>query len=148
MRTIIAIAVLCCGVSTAFAQTNTPAGSFGIGGHIGDNSGLTLKAYQRAGFAYDLLASWDFDDHLFVNVHGLYERAIDGSPLNFYLGPGGFIDVHDRRENKVRVGVSGNFGLNFFADRFEVYLQLTPRLSLVPDTDSDIGGGVGLRYYF
>ena len=148
MRTLLVIAVLFCGVSTAHAQTNTPAGSFGIGGHIGDNSGLTLKAYQRAGFAYDMLASWDFDDRLFLHMHGLYERAIDGSPLNFYLGPGAFIDVHDRRSDNVRVGISGNFGLNFFADRFEVYLQLTPRLSIVPGTESDIGGGVGIRYYF
>jgi hypothetical protein len=46
------------------------------------------------------------------------------------------------------IGISGQFGLNFFVEQFEVFLQLTPRLHVLPATDGDVGGGVGLRYYF
>jgi hypothetical protein len=38
--------------------------------------------------------------------------------------------------------------LNVIIERFEIYAQITPRISVVPDTEGDVGGGVGLRYYF
>ncbi len=134
------------------ACAQSPAGSIGLGGQIGDPSGLALKVYQRPGFAYDVLAAWDLDDFFFLNGHALYEKEIPDSPLRYYLGPGivlGFRDDRPARdEAEVVVGISGQFGLNFFVEQFEVFLQITPRLHVIPDTDGDIGGGVGLRYYF
>lgn len=119
----------------------------GVGGQIGEPSGITLKIYQRPGFAYDFLAAWDFDEYFLINVHGIFEHSLSDSPLNYYLGPGAFVTFRDRREDDVSVGISGNFGINFFVERFEVFLQITPRLNILPDTDGDLGGGVGLRYY-
>lgn len=117
----------------------------GIGAHVGDFTGLTLRHYPRTGFAYDVLAAWDLDDFIFVNVHGLYERRFETSPLNYYFGPGAFIGLYD--DGDVGLGVSGTGGFNYFAERFEVYIQLTPRLNLLPGTDFDLGGGLGLRFY-
>ena len=68
--------------------------------------------------------------------------------MNYYLGPGAFVIIKERRDDDILLGISGNFGINFFIERFEVFLQITPRLSVVPDTDGDVCGGVGLRYYF
>lgn len=137
-------------VAPVLAQS--PAGTVGLGGQIGDPSGVTLKFYQRPGFAYDLLAAWDLDDFFFLNGHALYEKPIPDSPLRFFVGPGlvvGFQDSSGADDNdEVVVGVSGQFGLNFFVEQFEVFLQLTPRLHVLPATDGDVGGGVGLRYYF
>ena len=137
-------------VETAFAQS--PAGAVGLGGQIGDPSGVTLKFYQRPGFAYDLLAAWDLDDFFFLNVHALYEKPIPDSPLRYYLGPGFVVGFREARrsdrDDEVVIGISGQFGLNFFVEQFEVFLQLTPRLHVLPATDVDVGGGVGLRYYF
>ncbi len=136
--------------SPAYAQS--PAGEVGLGGQIGDPSGITLKLYQRPGFAYDLLAAWDLDRFFFLNAHALYERPITDSPLRYYLGPGillGFQeDAGPDEETNIVIGASGQFGVNFFVEQFEVFLQLTPRLSVIPDTDGEIGGGIGLRYYF
>lgn len=123
--------------------------SFGIGGQLGDPSGLTLRLYQRTGFAYDLLASWDLDNYFLFNVHGVYEKPLRGAPVHYYLGPGAFVGFTDRAgDDDVWLGISGLFGLNYFIERFEIFLQLSPRLSLLPDTDGDLGGGIGLRYYF
>ncbi len=132
----------------AGAQSTTPPGSVGLGGQIGDPSGITLKWYDRPGRAYELLGAWDLDDFLFLNLHYLFERPIQNSPLNLFLGPGVYIGVEDRRDSELVVGASATFGLNFFAEQFEVFLQLTPRLNVVPNTRGDLGGGVGLRYYF
>lgn len=136
--------------SPSFAQS--PPGDLGIGGQIGDPSGITLKLYQRPGFAYDFLAAWDLDRFFFLNAHTLYERPIPDSPLRYFLGPGIVLGIDEDagpdHDSEVVVGVSGQFGVNFFVEQFEVFLQLTPRLSVIPSTDGEIGGGVGLRYYF
>ena len=128
------------------------AGNVGLGGQIGDPSGVTLKLYEHPGFAYEFLAAWDLDDFFFLNAHVLFERSIPDSPLRYYLGPGVLIGFREtepgRDEDDVVIGISGQFGVNFFVERFEVFLHLTPRLSVIPETDGDIGGGIGLRYYF
>ena len=133
------------------------AGSWGVGAHFGEPTGITLKTYtarpvSRGGAsfnAYDLLVGWDFDDYLFINFHALHEGRLGDSPLNYYLGPGLVIGFIDRpRDDKVTFGISGQFGLNYFIERFEIFVQLTPRLQLVEETDGDMGGGIGARYYF
>lgn len=132
--------------SSSHAQS--PAGAVGVGGQIGDPSGLTLRLYQRPSFAYDFLAAWDLDRFFFLNAHAIYERPIPDSPLHYYLGPGAVLGIQeDGEDNELVIGMSGQFGVNFFVERFEVFLQLTPRLNVIPDTDGQIGGGVGLRYY-
>lgn len=126
-----------------------PAGDLGIGAQIGDPSGVTLKLYQQPGLAYDFLAAWDLDRFFFLNVHALHERTIPDSPLHYYLGPGAVAGFQDgpNGDNELVIGVSGQFGVDFFVEQFEVFLQLTPRLNVIPDTHGRIGGGIGLRYY-
>jgi hypothetical protein len=46
------------------------------------------------------------------------------------------------------LGLSGNFGINYEFDRFDIFVQLTPRLELISETDFDIGGGLGARFFF
>lgn len=143
-----AVVLLVC-ANDLFAQTRP--GTVGLGAQLGDPSGITLKLYQRNDFAYDFLAAWDLDDFFFLNGHALYERPIPDSPLHYYFGPGIVIGIEDRgrdRDTELIIGISGQVGLNFFVERFEVFLQLTPRLNIIPDTRGDLGGGIGLRYYF
>lgn len=130
------------------ATAQEPASDLGIGGQIGDPSGVTLKLYQRPGLALEFLAAWDLGSFFFLNGHALYERPIPDSPLHYYLGPGLILGVRDATDGTdLVVGISGQVGVNFFVERFEVFLHLTPRLNVIPDTDGNFGGGIGLRYY-
>lgn len=132
------------------AQAQYRRGGLGIGGQLGDPSGLTLKLYRRPGFAYDFLLAWDLDaDVLFLNVHGLYERPLRTAPVRFFYGPGLYVGFRDRdpADDEVVLGISGSFGVNYFIEQFELFAQLTPRLRVVPDTDGSLGGGIGLRFY-
>ncbi|HMN91236.1 MAG TPA: hypothetical protein PKD70_15210 [Saprospiraceae bacterium] len=140
--------------SFTLLHAQPPAGSWGVGIQFGSPSGLTLKRYNPSGMAFDALLAWDLDDFFFVNIHGLWEKPAGSlSPLRVYYGPGAFIGFIERRgrfrdEDDVRLGISGTLGLNYYLDRFEIYLQLTPRLQLVDRTDGSVGGGLGLRFYF
>lgn len=127
------------------------AGDVGIGVHLGQPTGLTVKAYSP-GTSVDFLAAWDLDDFFFLNIHALYDTPLNTAhTVHFYYGPGGFIGIRDRGrevDDDVELGVSGSFGIDFMIEKFEIFFQATPRLSLVQTTNFDMGGGAGFRVYF
>jgi hypothetical protein len=126
-------------------------GDVGLGVHVGQPTGVTLKVYNEV-TSVDFLAAWDLDDFFFLNIHAIYDVHLnDEGTVHFYYGPGGYIGIRDRREgldDEVEIGVSVNFGLDFMIRKFEIFVQGTPRLSLVESTNFDMGGGVGFRVYF
>ncbi len=142
---------LCVGALPAQAQ-RTP-GAAGLGVQAGEPSGVTLKIYNADGPSYDVLAAWSFDDFLFLNAHALFERplAIENvqQPVHWFVGPGAYVGIYDDGGSEAGLGISGTVGLDILlAEQFEVYIQATPRFELVRETEPDIGGGLGLRYYF
>jgi len=152
------LALLLLGLSTAPAQAQRTSGAVGLGGQVGEPSGVSLKVYNENAPSYDFLAAWDLDNFFFLNAHAQWNNDINAENIDqdfeWFIGPGAFIGIDDRGDNnfdddEVVFGISGTIGLNFVIDRrFELYGQITPRISLVPDTDGDVGGGLGFRYYF
>lgn len=139
-------------LTSAPAEAQRRPGGVGFGGQIGEPSGVTIKVYNPNAVSYDFLAAWNLDDFFYLNVHGVYERHLnDEGSAHFFFGPGGFVGLRDRprdEDDDVVLGISGTFGVNYFIERAELFAQVTPRLSLVPDTDGDVGGGIGVRFYF
>jgi hypothetical protein len=143
------------------AQAQRTSGSVGLGGQVGEPSGLTLKFYNESAPSYDFLAAWSLvDDDFFLNGHALWNYDIQAENLDadqqleWFVGPGGFLIIDDDDtpgpgDDEVVIGISGTIGLNFVLDqRFEFFGQVTPRIAIVPDTEGDVGGGIGFRYYF
>lgn len=132
------------------------AQNVGIGFQVGEPTGLNLHFRNTTGaMRPDILLAWDRRnddrDFFFINVHGLwFKRLGTKDPFNFYYGPGVFVGVRDHRKernNETVIGFSGNFGLNYEFNRLDIFVQLTPRLSIVPGTDMEVGGGLGLRFF-
>lgn len=145
---------LCAALSTP-AQAQRTSGAAGLGGQLGEPSGITLKFYNRNGPSYDFLAAWDLGDRFFLNAHALFENDIQANidpDLEWFVGPGGFIGLFDApapADDEALIGMSGTIGLNLIFNRqVELYGQITPRISLIPETDGTVGGGLGLRFYF
>jgi hypothetical protein len=142
-------------VAAGPAQAQRSPGALGAGGQVGNPSGVTLKVYNPNSVSFDFLAAWNRNDFLFLNVHGQYERPIElenVSGIEYFFGPGAFVGVQDLGEGTdedVTFGMSARGGINVpIIDRFEIYAQATPRISLSPSTQADLGVGVGVRYYF
>ncbi len=145
---LVLLAAFMCVTESATAQRSP--GNVGIGLQVGDPSGVTLQFYDP-GMSWDFLAAWDVDDFFFLNVHGLFARHLgQRQNLHFFYGPGGFVGFRDRPgdDDDVVVGISGTFGLGVLIERFEIYARVTPRLSVIPGTDGDVGAGLGVRYFF
>jgi hypothetical protein len=147
---VVTVTVILLPATPTHAQAQRLGGNVGLGGQLGAPSGVTLKLYQRPDFAYDFLAAWDLDEFFYLNAHAIFERPIRDFPMHYFLGPGLLLGVDDDGDggSEFVFGVSGNFGVNYFVERFEVYLQFTPRINLIPSTEGRMGAGIGVRYYF
>ncbi len=126
---------------------------FGFGGTVGAMPGVSFKLYldpdsarttAAENYAVDVGISWlDVDVYLW-SVHALTNRSIAGSPLKLFLGPGAVFGSDNAR---LFWGLSSNLGIYFEKRRFEVFMQITPRILLIPDFRGEFGSAVGLRYY-
>lgn len=147
-RTLIVAVVALCTFSLTHESAAQYNDSFAIGAEIGTPTGVTLLLPQSERYAVELLGAWDLDDFIFVNGHALFARSIDDSPnLHLIWGPGAFIGVRDKGDDAVSAGISGKFGVGYSAAPVEIYVHLTPRFLVVSETDFDLGGGLGLRFY-
>lgn len=149
--------VLVLGLGVSNAQAQRTSGSFGLGGQVGDPSGLSLSVYNAGSASYDVLAAWSsINDFFFLNAHLLFENRISATnvdqPIEWFIGPGGFVGTFQNTGpfgGEAILGISGTVGIQMIlADHFELYLRATPRFAVVPETHGDLGGGLGLRYYF
>lgn len=148
------IFMLLCAGTHLQAQGTRTTGDVGIGFQAGYPTGLSLQFYRETGMTTDILFAYDFNDFFFMNVHGLWDTHLDDADqFHFYYGPGVFVGFVNERNEDTRIdnpvfGFSGNLGLNFVINKFELFGQVTPRLSVVPNTDVVFGGGVGMRFFF
>lgn len=150
LLTLLAAGALLVPCRPAYAQV---AGHpFGAGAHVGKPVGLSVKFYDRPGVAYDVLAAYDLDDDFFyVNAHRVQERPFQRlaeASARFFQGPGLLVGSESDDGGGLALGASYTAGLSLPFDRLEFSLQVTPRLRLLPDTAFNLGGGLGIRYYF
>ena len=138
---------------TVSAQAQRPDKSFGIGFQAGNPTGLSLQFYKAHGVSTDILLAYNLDDFLFLNIHGLWNTHLDQEGrFHLFYGPGGFlgvrdVDNNDNKFDEFEAGLSGDLGLNFVLGRVEFFGQLTPRIALIPATNFNLGGGVGIRFF-
>ncbi len=126
--------------------TTAPAAAqVGVGGLIGDPTGLTLKAGAGQGA---IVLDIDLDGRIYGQLHYLVREQrlpATGSDVRFSFGPG--VIIGEGPGDDTAVGLSALFGLGWYIDpRFEIFGQVTPRLILTPDTDGDVGAAAGVRF--
>ncbi len=140
------LALLIATASPAVAQRQP--GALGAGFQVGRPGGLALKWYRSPPVAYDGIVSTDGNDFVVGHVHRLWERPLPDSPLHLFAGPGVVVGPSRLAQSpRLRLGLSGEVGLNFYAERFEVFLHVTPVLRFLPSTQASIDANAGLRYY-
>ena len=125
--------------------------SFGAGVIIGDPTGFTAKYWKSKENAYDFGLAWALGDNGAVLIYGDYiwhRFEITGearTPL--YFGVGAWFGANDNRTGlgaRIPLGVTHIFA----RDPIDVFFEIVPAISIVPDTDLDVQGGFGIRYYF
>ncbi|CUS88363.1 hypothetical protein JGI3_01043 [Candidatus Kryptobacter tengchongensis] len=122
----------------------------GLGVYLGVPTGVTGKYLLSRSNSGDVLLAWRFNDAFFVQGHYNFnlseiERYKNGV-FNFYAGAGLFFKAVSKGDDSF--GVSGNIGVNYFLkQKYEFFLELSPKLGLFPGTGFDLTGGIGFRFY-
>lgn len=103
--------------------------------------------------AYSLDKKFGFHvhaDYLFENVKSFHLKEIN--PLEVYYGIGTFLTGIREGNNadKTGVGVRSPLGLeiNVTNPNIQFFVEVALALNLIPSTDVNLNGGVGVRYKF
>lgn len=134
---------------TAFAAPSR--GQFGAGVMVGDPVGLSARYWLASDRALQF-GLGDDDGILAFASHvwhvPLVSRAKGPQPYMGYFGIGGQV-ADDDGTNETEVGVRPSAGINYWAaPAVELFVELSPVLWLTKGDHMDLGGGVGVRFYF
>jgi hypothetical protein len=135
--------------------------SFGLGLILGEPTGLSVKGFVHNDHAIQAHMSWDFTDEGFAllvdYVFHLQLLSKAAVWLDFTVGAGGKLvvrdDDDDRRKDDdgdIALGARIPLGLSLRLKKvpLEIFIEVAPGIRLVPETDPDIDGGLGLRWFF
>ncbi len=133
-----------------------PGGNFGLGFILGAPTGLSAKIQTGPLNSVNLLAGWHTfyrgvsvfyadGDYVWYNPKAI--PPVSEGKLILYYGPGA---------NFAAASGGGGFGVRFVAgleylfanDPFDVFFELGPVMSLVPQVEPAFTAGLGARYFF
>ncbi len=134
------------------AQTKAEKGQNAIGIMIGDPTGISFKHWTSYKTAFDAGAAWSLESNDAISLHGDYlwhtYFDVDKGSLAFYYGIGAralFIENADSR-----IGARIPLGFNYLFEEvpLDLFVEIAPIVDLVPDTDLNGDGALGVRFYF
>ena len=134
----------------SFSQSLTKTNNIGLGVMFGEPTGISFKSWNNSKTAYDGGIAWSFSGEDAIHIHGdfLWHIWLDEEPgkLALYYG----IGVRALFADDFTVGVRIPVGLNYMIEDSPVgvFLEIAPILDLIPNTDGDGNGAIGVRYYF
>jgi hypothetical protein len=147
--------------------TNTASAAqdgIGLGVILGEPTGVTFKTWIDGKTAIDAAAAWSFSGNNAFQLHADYlihpfdmpkPREVSGK-VSFYYGFGGRIKLQESASGKSQEETADLLGIRFpvgFSHVLakapvEFFAEIVPVLNIVPDTDVDLDGAIGARYYF
>lgn len=125
---------------------------FGLGIVLGEPTGLSAKYWTSRTNAFDFAAAWSFkgDGHLLLQADYVWHEynliRVESGRLPFYFGIGGRVIFSDDPLVGARIPIGLDY--QFAGAPVDIFLEIVPILDLIPSTDFDLGGGLGVRFWF
>jgi len=119
---------------------------------LGEPTGLSYKEWTGSSTAIDLGIAWSFrhEGHLHIHADYLFHNfsffEVDDGRMPYYIGIGGRVRIED----DPRAGVRFVIGAEYYSEQapFGFFFELAPIFDLLPETEFDMNGGVGIRVVF
>ncbi len=149
---LLTIATLAASAGTAAAQD---AKRFGMGIIVGEPTGIDAKLFLTRKNALQFALAWSLSDENEMHLQGDYVWhnydliKMDGSDeLPLYFGVGVRAVMIDDFDDVV--GIRFPVGLDYiFANYpFDIFAEIVPILDVSPETDFDLEGAIGARFWF
>ncbi|MBR9999202.1 MAG: hypothetical protein KFF73_09535 [Cyclobacteriaceae bacterium] len=125
---------------------------FGLGLYLGEPTGIGMKGWVSQNGAIAGAMAWTFAGDGQLHIHADYHRHsftlinVDKGQLPVYYGIGAKIVFQDNPILGARIPL----GINYIFDDapLDIFAEIVPGLKLIPETDFDLAGGLGIRYFF
>lgn len=135
-----------------FAELQAAQKSGGIGLILNNPTGLSFKFLDNGRTYFNGALSWSLknDSRLYIHMDYIFKRFSGfrierSSVFSPYLGLGVRVDSRsDTFGARVPFGIS----YNFQDVPFDTFIELTPALDLIPETDFDLGFAIAIRFLF
>lgn len=138
---------------TLFGQSKR----FGLGIVVGEPTGFTAKYWLSPVNSLNAAIAWSvFDDNSFEafyihidHVFYYYDLfRVQSGKAPVFIGVGG--RFYFPRHDDTKIGFRIPMGLAYMFEQvpIEIYGEIAPVINIVPETDVDLDGGVGFRYFF
>ncbi len=140
-------------VPRAVEVNDIDAGTLELGVILGEPTGVSVKFWTTWETAVDVGVAWSFRRHGHITIHADYLFhnfnffKIEDGRLPVYAGVGGRLRVED---DDTRIGIRIPVGAEYILEAypFSVFLEIAPVIDLVPETGTELNGGLGFRYIF
>lgn len=136
--------------------------NLGLGAIAGSPTGLAVKYLMAHKSALAARAGWSFVGAKGFHLTGDYQylfpmefQTAEGasvSDLTPYIAAGGTLrfkeDEEGTNDTEFHLGLRIGGGVEYLIARFGIFLEILPVVNLVPSTDFDMEGGLGVLFYF
>lgn len=125
------------------------SGPLGLGIIIGDPTGISAKYWLDKTNAIDAAIGFDrfsvHADYLFHFWNIIPQTG--GGEICAYAGPG--VVFKDKKEDNM-VGIRLALGAAYELTQYpvEIFAEIVPVFEISPDSDLNMDGGIGIRYFF
>ena len=124
----------------------------GLGVIFGEPTGLSGKMWTSERTAIDAAVAWSFVGSGWLHIHtdflihnfDLFDVSEGSLPV--YFGVGAYLGLSSDLAFGARIPVG--IAYHFEGGPVEIFAELVPGLSLLPEIRFYMGGGFGVRYYF
>ncbi len=129
----------------------------GVGIMAGDPTGISVKNWSSALFAYDYGLAWSsgkwfqFHTDYLWHKYDVFQIDDDGElPLYYGIGARFKYYNHGNDDDKMRLGLRMVIGIEYiFAMMpFDIFYEVVPVMDLLPDTKLDFDSSIGIRFIF
>jgi hypothetical protein len=138
-----------------FAGSAVAAGGpFGLGIIVGEPTGLSGKLFLSDANAIDGAVAWSFSGDNAFHIHGdyLYHNYtlldVEKGKLPLYFGIGASFKFREDADDNLGVRIPVGLAYMFDGAPFDVFVEIVPVLELTPDTDFELEGAIGGRFFF
>ena len=145
-------------VSVLFSL-NAFSSQYQLGVMLGEPTGISGKYQLGNNRSVDALLAYSLGDDLGLVIHAdyLFEKARsfnlgEFGPLDLYYGIGGrIVDLkHGKHKDELAIGPRAPIGLSYDLNNpnLQFFGELAIAFDLIPATDVDLEGGLGVRIRF
>ncbi len=127
---------------------------FGIGVIVGEPTGITVKYNLDAKMSIDGGLGWSTSSDNEFHIYGTYLYhmydliKVPKGNLPLYFGGGFRFFKREKKDNEFGIRIPVGVEYQFENLPLGAFVELAPVLNLTPDTDLDLEGGIGIRYFF